>query len=111
MLKAASSVLVLGGDPWMPRSGLESDALVLGVVLPSIRDPESPVAISPQGHRIATAEKNCPLKVWDAETGALLWVAPGPGHLVRSLAFSRDGAYLAAGGRAAWVEIDRSRAP
>ncbi|KAF7968877.1 hypothetical protein HWV62_29152 [Athelia sp. TMB] len=54
------------------------------------------VAFSPDGGRIASASEDQSVRVWDAETGALI-AAPFEGHTnsVKSVAFSPDGQWIA----------------
>ncbi len=59
----------------------------------------SPFAISPDGKRVVTVTSNPPnvVKVSDLETGRELATLTGHGGIVSSLAFSRDGRWLATG--------------
>ncbi|KAF7970642.1 hypothetical protein HWV62_23372, partial [Athelia sp. TMB] len=56
------------------------------------------VAFSPDGLRIASGSADGFVRVWDAETGALI-VAPFEGHTsdIQSVAFSPDGQWIASG--------------
>jgi WD40 repeat protein len=55
------------------------------------------VAFSPDGGRIASTGKDKRARIWDAHTGALIRTLKGSGNsYFGSVAFSRDGRYLAA---------------
>ncbi len=59
----------------------------------------NPAAISPEGTRIATGDWDGFVRLWDAESGAAIASLPSPSpyhSIVRDVAFSPDGAYLAA---------------
>jgi eukaryotic-like serine/threonine-protein kinase len=61
----------------------------------------SSMALSPDGQRIATASAllDPTVKVWDTQTGKLVFTLKGHGDFVSSLAFSRDGKTLASASR------------
>ena len=54
------------------------------------------LALSPDGRRLATTDLKHDVRVWDLETGSLLWQHPGVISLARG-AFSADGTRLAFG--------------
>ena len=55
------------------------------------------IAFSPDGVRVATTSDDHTTRIWDARDGQSLAVLPGLGFM-RAVAFSPDGAYLAAAG-------------
>jgi WD40 repeat protein/serine/threonine protein kinase/gas vesicle protein len=61
----------------------------------------SSMALSPDGQRIATASAllDPTVKIWDTQTGKLVFILKGHGDFVSSLAFSRDGKTLASASR------------
>ena len=61
----------------------------------------SSMALSPDGKRIATASAllDPTVKVWDAQTGKLVFSLKGHGDVADSVAFSRDGKTLASASR------------
>ena len=64
-------------------------------------DAEAPieaVAVDTDWKRFATGGWNGKLRLWDAASGGLLAELPYGGSFVKSVAFSRDGRYLAVGG-------------
>jgi WD40 repeat protein len=60
--------------------------------------PVSAVAVDPAGNRIASAEQDGTVRVWDLRARELLLTLKGPGD-VRSLLFNQQGTSLAAIGR------------
>ncbi|MFQ3592655.1 MAG: hypothetical protein SNJ82_05610 [Gemmataceae bacterium] len=82
------------------------------------------VAWSADGKSLATADKVGTIQIWDATTGKILKTLEAPGFYtwdgrqrihsiggIRSLAFSPDGKYLAAGGTGKIGNIDHLDAP
>lgn len=61
--------------------------------------PEPPKEVKPE------VFKPLPVVLWDADTGKEIGVLPGPGRAVTCLAFSRDGAHLAAAGLDGTIKI------
>src|SRR5262249_18757571 len=53
------------------------------------------IAVSPDGKRLATAEGDTTVKVWDAATGRLLLTLFGHSSYPNTVAFSADGTYRA----------------
>jgi WD40 repeat protein len=56
------------------------------------------VAFSPDGRIIATAGRDTTIKLWDANSGALLRTLHGHSERINQVAFSRNGDYLASAG-------------
>ena len=55
------------------------------------------VTFSPDGKTVASGCKDTSIKLWDAQTGALVRTLTGPKNRLESLAFSPDGKTLASG--------------
>ncbi|WP_017716628.1 serine/threonine-protein kinase [Kamptonema formosum] len=55
------------------------------------------VAISPQGHLLATGSDDRTARLWDLDTGECLRIIAGHSNFVKSVAFSPDGRILATG--------------
>src|SRR5205085_5415645 len=55
------------------------------------------VAYSPDGRSVATGCADRMVRVWDAQPGAVRWVADARGGSVSSVAFSPDGKTVASG--------------
>jgi len=73
------------------------DAADAKLVLPGHASAATGLAFSPDGARLASVGKDRALKMWDADTGRLVWESealPGPGQTV---AYSPDGQVLATG--------------
>jgi WD40 repeat protein len=67
---------------WLPNSGRVATS----------------AAFAPDGRSIATAEVDLSVRIWDAATGHLRHTFPGENRGFSSVAFSPDGARVAAGG-------------
>jgi dipeptidyl aminopeptidase/acylaminoacyl peptidase len=67
------------------------------------------VAFSPDGARLASADSDGTVKVWDARTGQELLTLQGHTDGVTSVAFSPDGARLASGSRDQTVKVCDAR--
>jgi WD40 repeat protein len=90
------------------RSGLAADDLPplwTGRVLPLTYEPQrrdipvvTALAIQPHGTLLAAAGDDHDVRVWDRDTGQLVWQLKGHSDWVRSLAFSPDGEVLVSGG-------------
>ena len=61
--------------------------------------PVHAAAFSPDGVRLASASADGIIKVWNVETGAVVWTASSQGVAVQALAYSPDGGKLAAASR------------
>src|SRR6267142_873594 len=95
-------------DPFQPPppAPAESDGAIRRFGTTRFRHPENltALALSPDGRLMATGDsKN--VKIWDVESGKELQQFAGGG---RSLAFSKDGAQLAAGDKLAIIVVDSS---
>ena len=55
------------------------------------------VAISPDGHTLASASEDCTIKLWNFQTGKLIHTLTGHTDAVKSVAISPDGKTLASG--------------
>jgi WD40 repeat protein len=53
------------------------------------------IALSPDGHQIATASADKTIALWDVTSGRLLHTLGGDNGIIMSVIFSRDGHYLA----------------
>ncbi|KAF7966464.1 hypothetical protein HWV62_38334 [Athelia sp. TMB] len=80
------------------KSGMDATWPVLQQVFEGHTSIVSAVAFSPDGRRVVSGSWDETVRVWDAETGALI-TAPFRGHtsLVTSVAFSPDGQWIASG--------------
>lgn len=65
------------------------------LVLDGHRDETPSVDFSPNGKLLATSGKDQFVKLWDAETGKLLYTLPRFANMVQNVAFSPDGMLLA----------------
>ena len=98
------ALLVLGF--WVtPLQGDEPPNLWTGRVLPLKYEPlrrDIPVvtalALQPNGPLLAAAGDDHVVRVWNRETGDLVWRLKGHDDWVRSVTFSPDGMFLASGG-------------
>ncbi|KAK1974645.1 LOW QUALITY PROTEIN: WD40-repeat-containing domain protein [Colletotrichum cereale] len=63
------------------------------------------VAFLRDGMQLASASKDCTVKVWDAATGQCLRTLEGHGDYVRSVAFSGDGTQLASASKDCTVKV------
>lgn len=57
------------------------------------------VAVSPDGLRIASSSADRTLRIWDAETGEILFTFPGHAGWVEGVAFSPDGRFVVSASR------------
>ncbi|KAF7970638.1 hypothetical protein HWV62_23364 [Athelia sp. TMB] len=80
------------------KSGMDATWPVLQQVFEGHTDCATAVAFSPDGRRVVSGSWDKSLRVWDAETGALI-AAPFEGHTqyVTSVAFSPGGQWIASG--------------
>ncbi|KAF7965338.1 hypothetical protein HWV62_44307, partial [Athelia sp. TMB] len=80
------------------KSGMDATWPVLQQVFEGHTSVVSAVAFSPDGRRVVSGSWDETVRVWDAETGALI-AAPFEGHTasVYSVAFSPDGQWIASG--------------
>src|SRR5260370_1428930 len=64
------------------------------------------VAWSPNGHYIASGDRNDTVQVWNVKTGKMLFErAKDTGGIIEALAWSPDGRYIAAGDRDKTVQV------
>ncbi|KAF7970239.1 hypothetical protein HWV62_24730 [Athelia sp. TMB] len=80
------------------RSGMDDSWPVLQQVLEGHTGTVCAVAFSPDGRRVASGSKDKSIRLWDAETGALI-AGPFKGHTgeINSVAFSLHGQRIASG--------------
>ena len=62
------------------------------------------LALSPDGRRLVSGNE-VGFRVWDTESGALLFHSEAHGGRVRALAFTADGRYLLTGGNDGWTRL------
>lgn len=74
-------------------------------------NPNSAVAISPDGRFIATPGPDQTVKLWDAETRAELRTLRGHVGYIWRVAFSPDGRYLASGSWDSTIKVWDLKAP
>jgi len=83
----------------------DSTVLWTGKILPLKYEPErrdvpvvTALAIQPHGNLLAAAGDDHDVRIWDRDSGELVWQLKGHNDWVRSVAFSPDGNTLVSGG-------------
>jgi WD40 repeat protein len=88
-------------DIWNTNTGEErslESAIRPDFYYPEIIDMGLRIAFSPDGHLLATGNRDHTVRLWDVDTGAQLKVLEGQMDAVSSVAFSPNGTLLASGG-------------
>jgi WD40 repeat protein len=67
--------------------------------------PSLNVAFNPDGRWLVTGGEDNTIKVWDVETGRLMWTLPGHTGDVYAVAVSPDGRWVASGGEDSTVKV------
>jgi WD40 repeat protein len=108
----ADKLIVVGTDNFVFVSNASDGAIAVTIKTPQLLR----VAISPDGHLLATGHADRAVRIWDSETGTELTCLQGHDGAVQALAFSPDGQTLAAASAAnsvtfwhvpSWQELGR----